>query len=151
MREGAKIIKLLLVEDNPDDILMAQRALKEAKVICRLWIVKDGQAALDFLQHRGQYGDFAAAPRPELLLLDINLPGINGLEVLKKIKEDPDLKRIPAVMFTISRREEDIARGYKYGCNSFVQKPAKFEEFVEVVKQVGLYWGLLNVNENITN
>ena len=82
----------------------------------------------------------------DLLLLDLRLGGIDGLEVLKRIKESPDLKRIPTVMLTVSRRDEDILRGYNHGCNSFIQKPVEFEKFVEVVKEISLYWGLLNVN-----
>jgi CheY-like chemotaxis protein len=145
MAEEYKITKILLVEDNPDDIRITQRALKEAKIINKLWIVTDGQEALDFLKHNGRYQDTAVAPRPELILLDINLPKVNGLEVLEKIKKDPDLKRIPAVVLTVSTRDEDIVKGYNYGCNSFIQKPVEFEKFVEVVKQIGLYWGLLNL------
>jgi len=146
MSETKGIVKILFVEDNPDDIQITQRALKEAKIINKLWIVRDGQEALDFLLHQGQYQDPQSAPRPGLILLDINLPKLSGLEVLKKIKENPDLKRIPTVMLTVSRRDEDIVRGYNDGCNSFIQKPVEFEKFVEVVKQVSLYWGLLNVS-----
>jgi len=146
MKEVQKIVKILLVEDNPDDIAITKRALKEAKVINKLWIVRDGQEAVDFLQHRGQYQDKSISPKPGLILLDINLPKIDGLEVLKRIKESPDLKRIPTVMLTVSRRDEDILRGYNHGCNSFIQKPVEFEKFVEVVKEISLYWGLLNVN-----
>jgi CheY-like chemotaxis protein len=145
MTEKTKMTKILLAEDNPDDINITQRALKEAKIINRLWIVRDGQEALDFLYHRGQYEDPASAPRPGVILLDINMPKMSGIEVLKNIKEDPDLKRIPTVMLTVSKRDEDLVRSYNYGCNSFIQKPVEFEKFVEVVKQIGLYWGLLNV------
>jgi len=146
MAERIKIVRILLVEDNPDDIQITQRALKEAKVINRLWIVRDGQEALDFLYHRGNFQDVAKSPKPGLILLDINLPKVNGLDVLKKIKEDSNLKRIPTVVLTVSRRDEDIVRSYNYGCNSFIQKPVEFEKFVEAVKIIGLYWGLLNVD-----
>ncbi len=146
MVDNQKIIRILLAEDNPDDIRITQRALKEAKVINKLWIVRDGQEALNFLQHKGQYQDPESAPRPGLILLDINLPKVNGLEVLRFIKENPRLKRIPTVMLTVSRRDEDIVRGYNDGCNSFIQKPVEFEKFVEAVKLIGLYWGLLNVD-----
>ena len=146
MSEKAKITKILLVEDNPDDIAITQRALKEAKIINKLWIVRDGQEAMDFLEHKEQYQDLEEAPKPGLILLDINLPKKNGLEVLKAIKDDSKLKRIPTVVLTVSRRDEDIIRGYNYGCNSFIQKPVEFEKFVEVVKQIGLYWGLINVD-----
>lgn len=145
MTEKSKIIKILLVEDNPDDIQITERALKEAKVINKLWIVRDGQEALDFLEHKGQYQDVSNNLKPGLIILDINLPKVNGLEVLKVIKEDNNLKRIPTVVLTVSRRDEDIIRGYNYGCNSFIQKPVEFDKFVEAVKLIGLYWGLLNI------
>jgi len=135
-----------LVEDNPDDILIAERALKDAKIINKLWIAKDGQEALDFLQHKRQYEDVSISPTPGLILLDINLPRMNGLEVIKNIKEDPELKKIPVVILTVSKRDEDIVKGYKYGCNSFIQKPLNFEKFVEIIKLIGLYWGELNVD-----
>lgn len=141
----ARLIKMLLVEDNPDDILIIERALKEANVVNKLWIVKDGQEAIDFLEHKGQYQDLSPLPKPGLILLDINLPKVNGLDVLKTIKQEPDLKRIPTVVLTVSGRDEDIVRGYNYGCNSFIQKPVEFEKFVEAVKLIGLYWGFLNV------
>lgn len=146
MSEKTRLIKILLVEDNPDDILIIERALKEAKIINKFYIVRDGQEALDFLQRKGQYENPEAAPKPGLILLDINLPKVNGLEVLREIKEDPNFKRIPIVMLTVSRRDEDIIRGYNCGCNSFIQKPVEFEKFVEAVKLIGLYWGLLNVD-----
>ncbi len=146
MTKEQKIVKILLVEDNPDDIRITQRALKEAKVINKLWVVRDGQEALDFLQHRGQYEDETKSPKPGLILLDINLPKVNGLEVLEKVKKNPDLQRVPVVMLTVSSRDEDIVRGYNNGCNSFIQKPVDFDRFVEAIKQVGLYWCLLNVS-----
>ena len=145
MTESQKIIKILVVEDNPDDIMIIQRALKEAKVINKVNIVRDGQEALDYLYHKGQYKDLEIAPRPGVILLDINLPKVNGLEVLKKLKEDPMLMKVPTVMLTVSKRDEDIIKGYGYGCNSFIQKPVEFEKFVEAVKEISLYWGLLNV------
>ena len=140
-----KVIKVLLVEDNPDDITICQRALKEANVINRLWIVRDGKNALDFIKHQGQYKDPEDSPRPGLILLDLNLPRVNGLDVLKVIKEDPKLKGIPAVILTVSKKDEDIVKGYDRGCNSFIQKPVDFDKFVQVVKELILYWGLLNV------
>lgn len=108
-------------------------------------VVRDGQEAIEYLERAGAYEDPHASPRPGLILLDINLPKINGLMVLEHIKRHPDLKRIPVVMLTSSTREQDIVSGYNYGCNSFLQKPVEFERFVELVKQVGLYWGFMNV------
>lgn len=144
--QNVKIARILLVEDNPDDIAITQRALKEAKIVNKLWIVRDGQEALDFLYHKGQYQDTELYPTPCLMLLDINLPKVDGLEVLKRVKSGEKFKSLPIVMLTVSRRDEDIIRGYNNGCNSFIQKPVEFEKFVEVVKQIGLYWGLLNVD-----
>ena len=125
--------------------VITRKALTEARVANKLWVVRDGQEALDFLYRKGKYQDSAAALKPGLILLDINLPKVNGLDVLKRIKDDPDLKRVPVVLLTVSRREEDIARGYNNGCNSFIQKPVEFEKFVEAIKQIGLYWGPLNI------
>ena len=149
MAAEAKMTKILLVEDNPDDIEITRRALKEAKVINELWVVRDGQEVLDYLYRRNAYQDAASSPRPGLILLDINLPKMNGLQVLEKIKSDPALQGIPTVVLTISRRDEDILKGYKHGCNSFIQKPVEFEKFVEAVKLIGLYWGVLNVDASL--
>ena len=146
MADEVRFVKILLVEDNPDDVQITQRALKEARIINKLWVVRDGQEVLDFLYHRDKYQDITTSPKPGLVLLDLNIPKINGLEVLRKIKQDPDLKRIPIVVLTVSRRDEDIVKGYNYGCNSFIQKPLEFEKFVEAVKVIGMYWGLLNVD-----
>jgi two-component system, response regulator len=145
MGEMAKLVRMLLVEDNPDDIVLIQRAIKQANIVNQMWVVRDGQEAVDFLRHQGPFQDESVSPRPGLILLDINIPKINGLEVLQIIKQDNGLKGIPTVMLTVSRREEDIIKGYNYGCNSFVQKPLEFEKFVDAVKQIGMYWGLLNV------
>jgi CheY-like chemotaxis protein len=145
MAEVHRIVKILLVEDNPDDIDITKRALKEAKIVNQLWVVRDGQEAVDFLQHKGSFQDTGSSPKPGLVLLDINLPKINGIEVLKIIKQDPELKMIPVVMLTVSKRDEDVVKSYNGGCNSFIQKPVNFENFVEVIKQISLYWGLLNI------
>ncbi|MBU1852427.1 MAG: response regulator [Candidatus Omnitrophica bacterium] len=141
-----KIVKILLVEDNLDHIEITKEALQQAGVINELFIVRDGNEAIDFLERKGKYQDSKEAFKPGLILLDINLPKKNGLEVLKKLKTDPDLKRIPTILLTVSKRDEDVVKGYNYGCNSYIQKPVEFEKFVAVVKQIGLYWGLLNIN-----
>lgn len=138
-------INILLAEDNPDDIEITKRAFKEAKLLNKLYIVRDGQEAIDFLFHQGVYNDHLKVPKPGLVLLDINMPKMNGVEVLKKVKEDKVLKTIPVVMLTVSKRDEDIIRSYDYGCNSFIQKPIEFDRFVELVKEIGLYWGIHNV------
>jgi two-component system response regulator len=146
MEDKTKLIRMLLVEDNPDDILIIERAFKEAKIINQLFIARDGQEGWDFLKHQGKYAGAANSFCPGLILLDINLPKVNGLELLKMIKEDAGLKKIPTVMLTVSKRDEDIIQGYDYGCNSFIQKPVEFEKFVETVRQIGLYWGIINVD-----
>ncbi|MBU4304623.1 MAG: response regulator, partial [Candidatus Omnitrophica bacterium] len=132
-------------EDNLDDIEITKRALKQAKVINNLYIVRDGQEAIDFLFHQGDYGDASCAPRPGLILLDINMPRLNGIEVLIRLKKDEALKHIPVIMLTVSKRDEDIVRSYDNGCNSFIQKPVDFNKFVDVIKELALYWGLLNI------
>jgi CheY-like chemotaxis protein len=143
--ENTKIVDILLAEDNPDDIEITKRAFKEAKLVNHLYIVRDGQEAVDFLYHKGPYQEVKDAPVPGLILLDINMPKLNGLEVLKKIKEDKALNKIPIIMLTVSRRDEDIVKSYSYGCNSFLQKPVDFENFVDLVKEIGFYWGVHNV------
>ena len=145
MAKTVPLITILLAEDNLDDIMITKKALAEAKIINTLYVVRDGQEALDFLQRRGQYQDPATSPRPGLIFLDINMPKISGIEVLTHIKQNPELRRIPVVMLTVSKRDEDIVKAYDGGCNSFIQKPVEFDRFVELVKQLGLYWGFLNV------
>ena len=143
--QESNLIRVLLAEDNLDDVMITKKAFKEAGIINRLFIVRDGEEALDFLHRRGSYQNASESPRPGLILLDINMPKVNGLEVLKQIKNDSILRTIPVVMLTSSKRDEDVVRGYDSGCNSFLQKPVEFEKFVDMVKQMGLYWGLLNV------
>lgn len=138
------IIDILLVEDSADDIMITKRALKAAGIVNKMWIVRDGQEALDFLKREGEYSNMVNQPLPGLVLLDLNLPKVNGLEVLKIVKEDSNLCCIPIVMLTMSKREEDVVTGYQRGCNSFIQKPVEFETFIDVVRQIGLYWGVIN-------
>ncbi len=144
--QPTEMIDILLVEDNIDDVEIAKKALSEAKLLNRLHVVRDGREACDFLFHRGAYADPASAPRPGVILLDINMPRMNGIDVLREIKADAELRRIPVIMLTVSRRDEDVLRSYDLGCNSFIQKPVEFDKFVEVVKELGLYWALLNVS-----
>lgn len=135
-------IDVLLVEDNPDDVEITKRAFEKGNILNRLHIVRDGQEALDFLFRDGKYGD---TPQPGLILLDINLPKVNGVDVLRKIKSDPELKRIPVVMLTVSKRDEDILNSYNLGVNSYIVKPVEFDKFVETVKSIEVYWLLTNV------
>lgn len=134
-------IEILLVEDNPDHAELTCRSLESGSVANRVTWVKDGQEALDCLFKKAPY---ANAPRPGLILLDINLPKVNGLEVLKKIKETEDLRVIPVIMLTTSDRDEEALKCYNFGANSFITKPVKFTEFSEKVKSLKLYWLLVN-------
>lgn len=130
-------VEILLVEDNPGDVRLTQESLKESKVRNTLHVVRDGVEALAFLRGRGEYAD---APRPDLVLLDLNLPKKDGREVLAEIKEDPDLKRIPVVVLTISKAEEDILRSYNLHANCYITKPIDLEQFLGVVKAIDEFW-----------
>lgn len=141
-----QVVKILLVEDSKDDIVITKRALREAKVVNDLYVVRDGQEALDFLKRHGTYQEPATSPKPDLILLDINLPKVNGLDVLTRIKQDHLLRRIPVIMLTSSKRDEDVLRSYDSYCNSFLQKPVQFGAFVQLVRELGLYWVVMNVS-----
>ncbi len=130
-------IDILLVEDSPADVRLTREALKEAKVLNALHIVKDGAAALSFLRREGRYAD---SPRPNLILLDLNLPRKDGREVLAEIKQDEDLKRIPVVVLTTSRAEEDIVRSYNLHANAYVSKPVDLAQFLHVIRSLEEFW-----------
>ena len=130
-------IDILLVEDSPADVRLTREALKEAKVLNALHVVQDGIAALAFLRKQGQY---AASPRPDLILLDLNLPKKDGREVLAEIKQDEDLKRIPVVVLTTSRAEEDIVRSYDLHANAYVTKPVDLAQFLKVIQSLEEFW-----------
>lgn len=132
-----KPVNILLVEDNPGDARLAQEALKENKVANTLHWVDDGVKALQFLHQQGPYAD---APRPDVILLDLNLPRKDGREVLAEIKDDPELKRIPVVVLTVSQAEEDILRTYNLHANCYITKPLDLDRFLEVVQQVENFW-----------
>jgi CheY-like chemotaxis protein len=133
-------IVILIVDDDEDDILLTQKALKQAKLLNELYCVRDGEEVLDFLLHKGAYTDVSKAPRPGVILLDLNMPKKDGREALKEIKANPDLRDIPIVVFTTSKAEEDIYRSYKLGVNSFITKPVTFERLIEVMQMLGKYW-----------
>jgi CheY-like chemotaxis protein len=130
-------IDILLVEDNPGDERLTREALTEGKVYSNLHWVKDGVEALDFLRRKGKY---AASPRPDIILLDLNLPKKDGREVLSEIKGDDDLKRIPVVILTTSKAEEDVMRTYNLHANCYVTKPVDLEKFIVVVKSIDAFW-----------
>ncbi len=137
-------LDILLVEDNPNDAELALRALKKSGVANNIYVAIDGEQALDFLYCRNQYSNNDPNNPPKLILLDLKLPKIDGLEVLKTIKEDPNKKTIPVIILTSSILEKDMVASYQYGVNSYIQKPVDFNQFVEAVNQIGLYWLLLN-------
>ena len=130
-------VEILLVEDNLGDARLTKEALKEGKVYNNLHWVKDGVEALDFLYKRGKYKD---APKPDIILLDLNLPKKDGREVLQEIKSDSRLQRIPVVVLTTSKAEEDVYRSYDLGANCYIQKPVTFDSLVEVVRALGTFW-----------
>jgi two-component system, chemotaxis family, response regulator Rcp1 len=130
-------IELLLVEDSEPDVRLTIEALHEAKVKNRLWVVEDGVEALDFLRRQGSHAD---APRPDLILLDLNLPRKDGRQVLKEIKSDDSLKRIPVVVLTTSKNEEDVLRAYDLHANCYITKPVDFNRFMDVVKSIENFW-----------
>jgi len=137
-------VNILLVEDNEDHAELTLRALRSNNLINEVYVVKDGEEALDFVYHRGKYADVKEFPLPGLILLDISLPKVSGLEVLETLKGDPQLKVIPVIMLTTSEREEEIARSYAGGANSYVTKPVNFEEFVKKITEIKLYWTITN-------
>ena len=137
-------VEILLVEDSPSDAEMTVRALKKHNLVNNLVHVKDGQEALDFIYAKGIYADRIGAQNPRLIILDLKLPKIEGLEVLKILKKDKITKNIPVVIMTSSREDKDLIEGYRLGVNSFVVKPVEFENFSKAVVELGLYWMLLN-------
>lgn len=130
-------IDILLVEDNPGDVRLTREAFKEGMLHNKLHVVMDGEAAIAFLRREGEYKD---AIRPDLILLDLNLPKMNGREVLSAIKQDPDLKRIPVVVLTTSQDENDIVESYKHFASSYIVKPVSMEKFIKVVSSFKQYW-----------
>ncbi|HHN63733.1 MAG TPA: response regulator [Nitrospirae bacterium] len=129
-----------MADDDEDDCLMAREALEEARICNELRFVKDGEELMDYLRREGRYADPSSSPRPGLILLDLNMPRKDGREALKEIKTDPDLRRIPVVVLTTSKAEEDILKTYDLGVNSFITKPVTFEGLVQVMKTLAEYW-----------
>ncbi len=140
-----KLAHILLVEDNRMDIELTLDAFHEAKLLNTIHIAPDGQEALDYLFGRGKYADRKAYPKPNLVLLDLKLPGIDGFEVLRQIKSTPILKRLPVVILTSSKEEGDRALSYDRGANSYLVKPVSFEGFLGIVKEIEGYWLSLNI------
>ncbi len=141
MKEINEQISILLVEDNDDDVLITKRALKKGQIGNQLFVVNDGEEAIKFLKNKGK---FKLNIKPGLILLDLNMPKLDGFGVLKEIKKDPDLKSIPVVVLTTSKRDADIARAYNLGCNSYILKPVDFENFIKTIVQIQKYWLVLS-------
>jgi len=135
---------ILLVEDNPDDVDLTLRAFKKNSILNKIVVVKDGVEALDYLYGRGMYTGRDAKDLPVVILLDLKLPKMSGLEVLKSIRQDEFSRLVPVVILTSSAEQEDVIEGYKLGANSYVRKPVDFEQFTEAIKLLGLYWLLWN-------
>ncbi|HEU4848228.1 MAG TPA: response regulator [Rubrobacteraceae bacterium] len=135
---------ILLVEDNPDDELLTMRALRKNNVLNKVVVARDGVEALDYLFGTGRYSGRDTAVMPQLILLDLKLPKIDGLEVLKRLRADERTRLLPVVILTSSREEQDMLDGYGFGANSYVRKPVNFEQFVQAVEQLKLYWLILN-------
>jgi two-component system response regulator len=136
--------EILLVEDNPHDEELTLHALKQHKLANRIHVVRDGAEALDYIFGENKYAGRKQMAHPRVVLLDLKLPKVDGLEVLKRMKSDPATQQIPVVMLTSSREERDVIASYESGVNSYITKPVDFEQFAEAVKQLGLYWLLLN-------
>lgn len=137
-------VEILLVEDNPNDVELALHALEKNNIANHIEVARDGAEALDFLFGTGIHAERNIQDGPKVILLDLKLPKVDGLEVLEQIRSDPRTKNIPVVMLTSSREERDIAESYNLGVNSYIVKPVDFEQFTEAVRQLGLYWLLLN-------
>lgn len=140
MSEIGSPITILMADDDVDDRMLAKEALDESRVRNNLYFVEDGEELLDYLNRRGKFADISQSPRPGLILLDLNMPRKDGREALREIKADPDLRRIPVVIMTTSKAEEDVYRSYDLGANSFITKPVTFERLVELMRTLGQYW-----------
>ncbi|HZH03952.1 MAG TPA: response regulator, partial [Myxococcaceae bacterium] len=139
----SELKRILLVEDSPNDVQLTLEAFEETHLANEVVVVRDGQEALDFLYRRGPFAGRSDG-HPAVVLLDIKLPKIDGLEVLAQVKRDPDLKTVPVVMLTSSREETDVARSYGLGVNAYVVKPVAFTAFVSALKELGLFWAVVN-------
>jgi CheY-like chemotaxis protein len=140
MSSEARRITILMADDDPDDRLLAAEAMRESRVANDLRFVEDGEQLLDYLRRRGRWVDPADSPRPGVVLLDLNMPRMDGREALAAIKADPELRRIPIVVLTTSRAEADVLRSYDLGANSFITKPVTFGGLVDAMRVLGRYW-----------
>lgn len=139
MKRDIEAIVILMADDDPEDAMLARDALAESRLANTLNVVEDGEQLLDYLYQRGKFNS-GNAPRPGLILLDLNMPRLDGREALARIKSDPDLRRIPVVVLTTSKAEEDVFRSYDLGANSYITKPVTFDSLVSVVRSLAEYW-----------
>jgi two-component system, response regulator len=137
-------LEVLLVEDDPDDVELTLHTLNEARITNSIQVARDGQEALDYIFSRGAHADRSGPPL-RLVLLDLKLPKVDGLQVLREIKEDPRTKGIPVVILTSSKEEKDLVAGYHLGANSYIQKPVDFEQFQKTIRETGFYWLIVNL------
>lgn len=137
-------VEILLVEDNPNDVELTLHALRKNHLANRIEVVRDGAEALDFIFGTGAYAHRQHHEKPKVILLDLKLPKVDGLEVLQRVRSNPQTRAIPVVVLTSSREERDIVESYQWGVNSYIVKPVDFEQFTDAVRQLGLYWLLLN-------
>ena len=137
---NGKAAVILMADDDDDDILLVQEAFRESRLLNDLHVVKDGVELIDYLKRRGKYNPPASAPRPDIILLDLNMPKKDGREALHEIKGDPDLKDIPVIVLTTSHTHADIVKAYKEGGNSYITKPVTFDSMRDIVREIGNYW-----------
>lgn len=135
---------ILLVEDNPDDVALTLRAFKKSNILNEVIVAQDGVEALDYLFATGAYGGRDTGMMPQLILLDLKLPKLDGMEVLRRMRADRRTRLLPVVILTSSKEEQDVIDGYNLGCNSYIRKPVDFAQFSEAIRQLGLYWLILN-------
>jgi CheY-like chemotaxis protein len=143
-------VEILLVEDDPEDVQLTLHALHNEKLVNRVQVVRDGEEALDFLFHRGPYNNQDRSCHPRLILLDLKLPKVDGLEVLRQVKQDRRTRVIPVVVLTSSKQEQDVVASYELGVNSYIQKPVDFDQFRATIKHLGFYWLLVNQPPPVT-
>lgn len=142
-------VEILVVEDSPEDLELTLRALRLASISNRIQVARDGAEALDFLFAEGAYAERDVTNGPKVILLDLKLPKIDGLEVLRRVKDDPRTQGIPVVVLTSSKEQTDVVKSYRYGVNSYIVKPVNFEQFATAVRELGMYWLLLNHSQKL--
>jgi CheY-like chemotaxis protein len=140
MEKNGKPIVILMADDDADDRMLTRDALEESRVLNELKFVEDGEELMEYLHRKGKFADPESSPKPGLILLDLNMPKKDGREALKEIKSDPNLRRIPVVIMTTSKAEEDIYRSYDFGASSFITKPVTFDRLVDLMRALGEYW-----------